>query len=599
MRISTITNWAYGITVALTALSAAAFMLSANAGTRERLAVEQHLTLDDLGEQLAIGVEERTDAARLYVMQGSQSQLDAFKVDEGEELKRDKAIKDFRALAPSGAEQAALDAAEQSAAGLDTLEEKAVAAYLVGNRMDAQNLLFGSDHELLQSALLADVERFRDLTTARTTAALADARVLNDLFSACAKILLALTALVFLCVLYFVLRKRVALPLIRMTGVVKRLARQDYEVELLPDGRRDEIGEMNEAIQVFRTNGLERDKLDAERRKDQRTKDFILQLMHRLQACQTQAELAETVARFSPQIFPEVPGHLYIMNAARSSLDLASTWLEPRQNGVRFQADQCWGLRRGRPHVSNEEPIDIHCQHLSGDTVVSLCVPLTALGDAVGLLYFEEGHGVELIADHARLYLELMAENIGLAIANLQLRERLTNLAHRDALTGLLNRRSLDNEMSRLASLSPVQDIGCLMIDIDHFKRFNDDFGHEVGDIVMQIVAQIMVAIVGDDGKVFRFGGEEFSVLLPGSTGEDAFAVGEAVRMKIAETPLSYRGRILGSITVSVGASVSGGLSSVSNLIQRADTALLAAKSGGRNRTVRASTNGIAMGMAV
>jgi diguanylate cyclase (GGDEF)-like protein len=590
MRISTITNWAYGITVALTALSAAAFILSADAGTRERRAVEQHLALDDLGEELAIGSEERSDAARLYVMQGSQSQLDAFTIDEGEVLRRDKAILDIRAFGPSDAEQAALTAAEQSAVALDLLEEKAVGLYGGGDKIDAQNILFGPDHERLLTALSSDVERLRELTSSRTTATLNDARHLNDFFSACAKFILALTGLVFLGVLYFVLRKRVALPLMKMTGVVKRLASQDYAVELPVDGRRDEIGEMNEAIQVFRTNGLERDRLDAERRRDQQTKDLILQLMHRLQACQTQTELAETVARFAPQIFPDVPGHLYIMTPARTSLSLSGTWLNPRQNIGSFQSDRCWGLRRGRPHVSNDHAVDIPCQHLAADPVVSLCVPLTAQGDAVGLLYFEESQGADLITDHARLYVELMAENIGLAIANLQLRERLTNLAHRDALTGLFNRRSLDDEMNRIAATPPEGEIGCLMIDIDHFKRFNDEFGHEVGDIVMQIVAQIMVDLVGDKGKVYRFGGEEFTVLLQGCSKDEVFAFGEAIREGIERTPLAYRGRILGSITVSIGASLSTQKGSIADLLRQADATLLIAKSSGRNTVVTADS---------
>ncbi|MBB4171984.1 hypothetical protein FHX09_005881 [Rhizobium sp. BK538] len=81
-----------------------------------------------------------------------------------------------------------------------------------------------------------------------------------------------------------------------MTGIVNRLAKQDYDVEVLPDSRRDEIGEMNEAIQIFRDNGLERERLDAERRRDQKTKDHILQMIHRLQACQQHEEFAEVVS---------------------------------------------------------------------------------------------------------------------------------------------------------------------------------------------------------------------------------------------------------------------------------------------------------------
>src|ERR1700712_5461917 len=98
MRISTITNWAYGVTIVLTVLSAGAFLLSADAGVRERRAVEEHLSLDDLGEELALGAEERTDQARLYVVQGNERYLDAFRIDDGEELRRETAIRNIRQM---------------------------------------------------------------------------------------------------------------------------------------------------------------------------------------------------------------------------------------------------------------------------------------------------------------------------------------------------------------------------------------------------------------------------------------------------------------------------------------------------------------------
>lgn len=590
MRISTITNWAYAVTVVLTVLSAGAFLLSADAGVRERHALEEHLALDDLGEELALGAEERTDQARLYVMQGNARYLDAFRIDEGEELRRQTAARNIRQLEPSAAELTALDQVEADAAGLDKIEEEAVGAYGKGDRAGAQAMLFGADHDHAQTTLLADVQLFRELTDARTSAALNDAKAANDRYATMAKAVLALTGSVFLAVLYFVVRRRVAMPLMRMTNVVNKLARQDYAVELPADGRRDEIGEMNDAIQVFRTNGLERDRLDAERRQDQQTKDFILQMMHRLQACQTQIELADAVARFVPQIFPGLPGHLYVLNNTRATLILVGSWLSPRQQADGFHPNHCWGLRRGRPHVSNENAVDIPCQHLGGADIVSLCVPLTAQGDAVGLLYFEESSGAEIIAETSRLYLELMAENIGLAIANLQLREKLVHLAQRDALTGLLNRRSLDEEINRVAKADIRNDFSCLMIDIDHFKRFNDDFSHEAGDVVMQNVAQIMLDVVGERGKVFRFGGEEFTVLLPGYDGDRAFDLAEAIRVKISKAPLLTRGRALGTITVSIGTASASRSASYATLLPRADAALLAAKSSGRNITVRADT---------
>jgi diguanylate cyclase (GGDEF)-like protein len=600
MRISTITNWAYGVTVLLTVLSGGAFILSARSAEQERLAVEQHLALYTLGEELALGAEERSGEARLYVMRGEERHLEAFHVREDEERRHEAAIGGVRALGASDAELAALREVEAHAEALDKIELAAISAYQGGNREAAQTALFGTDHERQQTALLEAVTRFRELANARTSAELGAAKSQADWWGIAAKTMLGFTAFLFLAVLYFVLKRRVAAPLTRMTGIVTRLARQDYAVEVPVDSRRDEIGEMNEAIQIFRDNGLERDRLDAERRLDQQTKDLILQMMHRLQACQAQPELAEVVSRFAPQIFPHLAGHLYVLNDSHTALALVGTWHEPHHSAPAFEASACWALRRGRPHVSNRGHSDVVCQHLEESETAGLCVPLTAQGDTVGLLYFEEREGDVPAIEASRLYLELIAENIGLALANLRLRERLTNLALRDALTGLLNRRCLDEALNRHGRDDGDMPLSLLMIDIDHFKRFNDEFGHDAGDVVMQYVAQIMTDAVDVRGAVYRFGGEEFTILLPGLGETQAFELAERLRERIGTTPLSHRGRILGTVNVSIGLAEAPQGGPVATLLTRADAALLAAKAGGRNRTVVSSGIGeMARGGAV
>ncbi len=592
MRITTITNWAYGITVVLTVLSAAAFILSARSATQERQAVEQHLLLSSMGEELALGAEETTDEARLYVMRGEARHLEAFTVDEGEERRRDTAINTLRGLGLPDGELQIVEQVVSDAEALDKIEEAAIATYRGGNQSGARDTLFGPEHERLQTALLNDVSQFRSLATARTEAAVHSAQARSDLWGDAAKIMLALTAVIFLGVLYFILRRRVALPLVRMTGVVNRLARQDYAVELPTERRRDEIGEMNDAIQIFRENGLERNRLDAERKRDLQTKDYILQMMHRLQACYAQNELAEVVALFVPQIFPGIAGSLYTMNESRSALTEVSRWLDPTHTQPSFPATACWGLRRGRPHVSHVADNDIACQHLDESGVPGLCVPLTALGEAIGLLYFEDRTKDATAVDAPQLYLELIAENIGLAIANLQLRDKLVNLAVRDALTGLFNRRSLDETLNNLHRDQSAQKVVCMMIDIDHFKRFNDEFGHDAGDEVLRHVAQIVSDTVGGIGTVYRFGGEELTVIATDMSDEQGFDIAEKLRTSVFTTPFSYRGRIVGPLSISVGVASSPVSGPTTTLINRADGALLQAKLNGRNKTVAAFAMG-------
>lgn len=376
------------------------------------------------------------------------------------------------------------------------------------------------------------------------------------------------------------------MPLVRMSGIIDRLAKQDYSVEVLPDSRRDEIGEMNTAIEIFRASGIERDRLDAERRADQQTKDLILQMMHRLQACQNQGELASIVARFAPQIFPGIAGGLYILNESKNILNRSSEWLAPDNAGDSFPASACWGMRRGRAHANGFSDTDVPCQHLDDPDAIALCVPLTAQGDMIGLFYLEEKEGQALHLDASRLYLELIAENVGLAIANLQLREKLTLMAIEDPLTGLFNRRHLDERVQRFASDELKTPLACLMIDIDHFKRFNDEYGHDAGDKVMQYVGRTLRDTLGDHGEAYRYGGEEFTALLPGMLKGDAAGLAEKVRTAVSATAISHAGKLLGTVTISVGVATSPEAGPLDTLLARADAALLLAKAQGRNRVV-------------
>jgi diguanylate cyclase (GGDEF)-like protein len=586
MRISSITNWAYGVTVVLTALSGTAFIMSSRSAVVERIAVEEHLELDALSEELSLATEVRSDEARLYVMRGEDRHLRAFHAEEGAVRQREAAAEQVASRGLPTSELVALREIEDTAEALDKIEAAAIAAYQAGERSTGQAQLFGDEHERLQNALLATVRHFRDLTAARTSSQLEAAKTQSDWWSFAAKTMLAVTGALFLAVLYFILSRRVAMPLTRMAGIVSRLAQQDYTAEVSIDRRQDEIGEMNQAIQVFRTNGIERERLDAERRADQRTKDLILQMMHRLQACQDNEELVDVVARFGPQIFPDIAGSLYILDSAKAHLERAGSWLEPKHAADTFPSSFCWGLRRGRPHTSGHDDTDVPCQHLDGSVTPALCVPLTAQGDTIGLLYLEEHDDQAL--EGSRLYLELIAENVGLAIANLQLRAKLTELAARDPLTGLFNRRYLDETLQTFMAERNAQALACIMIDIDHFKRFNDEFGHDAGDMVMRYVGRILRET--SENTAYRFGGEEFTLLLPDRTEQEAFDVAQRLRHRISEAALAHAGRMLGTVTVSLGVASAPHGGSVGTLVTRADAALLMAKSKGRNQTIMAST---------
>ena len=155
----------------------------------------------------------------------------------------------------------------------------------------------------------------------------------------------------------------------------------------------------------------------------------------------------------------------------------------------------------------------------------------------------------------------------------------------RDALTGLLNRRSLDEALNNLHRDQSARTVICMMIDIDHFKRFNDEFGHDAGDEVLRHVGQIVADTIGQAGTVYRFGGEELTVIATDLADEEGFALAEKLRTRVFGTPFSYRARIVGPLSISVGIASSPVSGPTTTLINRADGALLKAKLNGRNRT--------------
>lgn len=586
MKISTLTNWAYGITVALTGVSGLAFILSIQMAHQERLAVETHLALADLTSKLEINAEFRTGEARLYVMRGDHSHRSAFENVNTEEHQLQGSALRIKEFGGTERELQRLMDISETADQLEEIEVRAVELFESGAQDQAQALLFGDRHYALHLHLMEEIKEFQAEVSTRTGLDLQSARLRSELFGVIARIMLGLTAIVFLAVLYFVLKRRVALPLSRMSGIVRKLARQDYAVEVPSDNRQDEIGELTAAISVFRENGLERERLDAERKRDLRMKDTILQMMRRMQACDAVPEIADVVAKFGPQIFSDLGGALYILNDTKSVLHCAASWPLTEEYSSRIDPGECWSLRRGQIHFSDEGRGDVLCKHLPGRAGPGVCLPLQAHGEAFGILVFKDLSGQPALEDTYTAYLCIIAENVGLALANLHLRDRLTKLAVCDPLTSLLNRRSLDEALATYDRENTGRALSCLMIDIDYFKRFNDEFGHDAGDTVLSTFSDILTEIVGERGKCFRFGGEEFSVLLPDVSAADAFQIAEHIRTKTGTTSLSHSGHLLGTITVSIGIADTHSGDPITSILARADKALMLAKKNGRNRTI-------------
>ncbi|BBD01567.1 MULTISPECIES: diguanylate cyclase [Sphingobium] len=307
-------------------------------------------------------------------------------------------------------------------------------------------------------------------------------------------------------------------------------------------------------------------------------------MAHRMQAARTDEELAQVIRVFVPRVLPGIAGALYAHNNSRNLLVPITGWggFVPSQDG--FAPDQCWALRRGQSHFVAEPGGDIVCGHVAADAIYH-CEPLLAGGEVIGTLYLE---GV--IGEESGFRLTVMAENISSALVNHRLQRGLREQTIRDPLTGLFNRRYMEEaltiEIAR-ARRSGVP-LSAVMCDVDHFKRFNDEFGHDAGDVVLQAVANEMRGRFRDGDIVCRYGGEEFAVIAPGTTAQALAGRVEDVRKGITEIVLRHGGRALGSTSMSFGIatwddSMAGDGAA---LLQLADAALYRAKREGRNRTV-------------
>ncbi|WP_395332328.1 diguanylate cyclase [Novosphingobium sp. BL-8H] len=308
-------------------------------------------------------------------------------------------------------------------------------------------------------------------------------------------------------------------------------------------------------------------------------------MAHRMQAARTDEELASIIRVFVPRVLPEIPGALYAHNNSRNLLVPIASWAGLEVETAGFAPDQCWALRRGQSHFVIEPGSDIVCAHVGDHTDHYHCEPLLAGGEVIGVLYLKGVVGAE-----NRFRLTVLTENIASALVNHRLQRGLREQTIRDPLTGLFNRRYMEETLAlEIARATRTgSPLSLVMCDVDHFKRFNDEFGHEAGDAVLHAVAAEMRTRFRDGDVICRFGGEEFTIIAPGSSAGVLAERVEMVRQAISELTVHQGGRMLGLTTMSFGIATweEAMERDGSTLIKAADAALYRAKRDGRNRVV-------------
>lgn len=278
---------------------------------------------------------------------------------------------------------------------------------------------------------------------------------------------------------------------------------------------------------------------------------------------------------------------------SRDTLEPFASWGESPD--AQLLPDECWALRLGKAYVSSGSG-GVRCTHNAQGCGQAICVPLVAGGDTIGM-FSVVADGGDDSGEEANLAARVtsLAERVSLPIGNLMLRETLRSQSIRDLLTGAYNRRFLEESTTREIARAIRQGgpLSLVLLDLDHFKRVNDTYGHSVGDNLLRAVGRFLTGNLRGADLVCRYGGEEFALLLPGATKDEAVARLDNLRRLASEVGCADgRG---GSVSVTFSAGVAAFPAdgdSLDKLLSAADGALYRAKAAGRNLVLGSLSGG-------
>ena len=323
----------------------------------------------------------------------------------------------------------------------------------------------------------------------------------------------------------------------------------------------------------------------------------------RLQACRSMPETYEIIAGALRQLYPASAGELVIQQGPGQSYVAVSAWGPVEKRICKdFTPAQCSALKLGIEFAYEKDAGGKPCSNSAIFACSAcICIPLHEQNGIFGMLHLEQfddtrhtgdtSAGRTLDGDRWHI-LRTAAEHVRLALCNLRLQESLREQSIRDPLTKLYNRRNiyefLEHEISRAQRM--CRKLGLIMLDLDHFKEFNDRHGHTAGDGLLESVSSALSRMTRKMDMACRYGGEEFIVVLPEIERQHIMKRAERIRTEIEKSirpdPAGTEG---GPVTVSLGiATLPYNGAAAQQLIDAADAALYKAKNSGRNRSVLA-----------
>ena len=337
---------------------------------------------------------------------------------------------------------------------------------------------------------------------------------------------------------------------------------------------------------AFRSSAREADGRSAALKSADTSREQVARLFQMADVLQSAADYGDAnqvLKSTAAELLPGFAGALYVFNNSRDRLVLSTSWGRDDAPPESISPDHCWALKRGKPHLNNAGSSKLCCEHHHGADIV-LEIPMIARGEIMGLFQlYAPGDDGEAQLEAITGLGSAIADGMSLALANMGLREKLRNQALRDPLTGLYNRRYMEDCLQRFVRLADREnrEVSVVMVDLDHFKRLNDEHGHAFGDSILRDTATTIISALRETDIVCRYGGEELVVILPDCNLDRAADKAETLRLRIEALGQTHGTAISASFGV---ASVPYTSSSVTDLLGAADGALYKAKQAGRNQ---------------
>lgn len=339
-----------------------------------------------------------------------------------------------------------------------------------------------------------------------------------------------------------------------------------------------------------------------EARAHERENRLIDKMNSYLQVSLSMRETYPVMDYYLQRVFTGCSGALYLFNENKTVVEPVVSWGVAESVSYVLDPSASWALRKGKVHEVIEAGHGMLCDFLDEHPPHGyICVPVIAQGDMIGMLHIQYAQvPTDFTADevehhyNARRRLAIItADNLALALVSLKLREALKQQSVKDPLTQLYNRRymsdSLEREFARCRRAS--WELSVILIDIDHFKRYNDEFGHDAGDLVLKELAEFIRCHMRAEDIACRFGGEEFLLLLPGAALDEAKKRAEQLREGVKQLNIRYQGARLNNIAISAGvAACPANGENETALFKASDRALYLAKQNGRDKVCVAVT---------